>query len=65
MSAPRQRVDEAHRQRIEEARVVEVVRVRFTRGTGTDSDPIRLVTQWCETDGTPIAESDPYAPVPS
>lgn len=46
--------------KITEASVVEAIRIVFTRGAGTDIDPVRRVVQWREPTGELIAELDPF-----
>lgn len=45
--------------RIEEVKVVHVVQVRFTRGEGTMSDPVRVCTRFYGFGGELLAEDDP------
>lgn len=43
-----------------EARVVEVIEVRFLRGSGVAPDPVRIVTAYYSKDGEILAENDPH-----
>ena len=47
--------------RIDECRVVRVIRVTFLRGDGTAADPARIVTAYYTLDGEIIAERDTWA----
>lgn len=42
------------------SRLVSVIETRFCTGTGTTDDPFRNVIQFRRTDGTLLAEIDPY-----
>lgn len=44
--------------RIDDCKVVRVIRIEFLRGDGTSDDPCRIVKQWREFDGTLIYEHD-------
>ena len=41
------------------ARVIQVVETKSVRGTGTEEDMSRLVTQYWDFDGNLLAENDP------
>jgi hypothetical protein len=41
------------------AKLIQVIEVSTTRGTGTQLDPVRTVTQYWSTDGELLAERDP------
>ncbi len=41
------------------ARVISVIETKSLRGTGTEEDPCRIVTQYWDFDGTKLAEEDP------
>lgn len=43
----------------DEVKVIQVVQTRALRGTGTQQDPARIVTQHWSFDGELLAESDP------
>ncbi len=47
-----------------EVKVVETIRVTFTRGKGTTDDVIRSVTAYFLMDGTLLVEHDPCPPSP-
>ena len=44
-------------------KVIRVVEVKAARGVGTDSDPVRVVTQLWSFDGYLLAEDDPMGEV--
>jgi len=48
------------KQQVRECKIVEVIRVQHTRGSGeSEEDPVRLVTVWYTKEGIRIAEEDP------
>jgi hypothetical protein len=49
--------------RIDTVEVVEVIRVNYTTGLGTEGDPYRMGTVYYTTEGTLIVNF-PYEPVP-
>jgi hypothetical protein len=50
-----------HSQQWTSAVVERVIHVRFSRGTGVQADPHRIVDAWFSLDGELIAEHDPEA----
>lgn len=42
------------------ARVIRVIETRALKGSGTNNDPVRVVKQFWNFDGSLIAESDPF-----
>lgn len=42
------------------ARVIQVIEVNTTRGTGTQKDPVREITQYWALDGKLLAERDEH-----
>lgn len=42
------------------SRLVNVIETKFCTGSGTTDDPVRHVIQYRRTDGTLLAEIDPY-----
>lgn len=47
--------------RVDECKIVDVIRIKFIRGHGVEDDPVRVVTQWREQTGTLLFEHDPDA----
>lgn len=43
---------------VKEAKVIQVIETKATRGLGTEKDPVRVVTQYWALDGTFLAEMD-------
>lgn len=41
-----------------QARLISVIEVMAKHGTGTTEDPVRIVTQYWDTDGNFLAEKD-------
>ena len=46
---------------VKEAKVIQVIETKATRGLGTEKDPVRDVTQYWDLDGNFLAEMDPDA----
>ena len=44
---------------VTEAKVIQVIETRATRGLGTEKDPARVVAQYWDLDGNFLAEMDP------
>ena len=44
---------------IKSVRTVQLIEVAFKRGSGTEKDPNRIVTQYWDENGDLIAEHDP------
>lgn len=42
------------------AKVIEVIVTTAMRGSGTDEDPCRIITQYWDFDGKLLAENDSY-----
>jgi hypothetical protein len=40
-------------------KVMQVIEVKCLRGSGTDGDPVRIVTRYYSMDGDALAEYDP------
>lgn len=45
--------------KIKSAKVIQVIEIRTIRGTGTESNPVREVTQYWDLDGRKLSEHDP------
>ena len=43
---------------LENAKVIQVIQTKSTRGTGTSADPIRVVVSYWDFEGNLIAEND-------
>jgi len=43
------------------AKVIEVIETKAMKGTGVQTDPVRIVTQYWSLDGKLLAECDPSA----
>ncbi|MCD8198205.1 MAG: carboxypeptidase [Lachnospiraceae bacterium] len=41
------------------AKIISVIEIQITRGTGTENDPVRGVTQYWNAEGQLLAEYDP------
>lgn len=44
---------------VKEAKVIQVIETKATRGFGTEKDPARVVTQYWDLNGNFLAEMDP------
>lgn len=45
-----------------QAEVVQVIRIRTKRGTGSKNDPVRIVVQYWDLEGRFLTEDDPFCP---
>ncbi len=44
---------------VKEAKIIQAIETKATRGLGTEKDPARVVTQYWDFDGNLLAENDP------
>lgn len=49
---------------VKEAKVIQVIETKATRGLGTEKDPVRVVTQYWDLNGNFLAEMDPELCIP-
>ena len=47
-----------------EAKITQVIVTKAIRGLGTEKDPVRVVTQYWDFDGSFLAENDPEHCIP-